>query len=294
MDGIKKFKNIHADERVFLVGNGPSLRETPLEQLTKEYTIATNRINKIFEYTEWRPSYFTYPKSPTGDEKNINEIIGENIDCFICPEGKNIFGDNSNTYYYNKLVSDGDDRRECLNNPTIPNDKYDFWSDNLNDVIYRYNTSSFAAYQLANYMGFDEIYLVGFDLGIDSTDHVLFETGADPFLFFKENKLADVNLVNEYLKFVSDNGNVTRSMLNTIYAIYKKFDPTASLGHKFHFSDNYYEGDEYVIKRGTDDAHRRAHKLAYKKLDKRGVSIYNATIGGELEIFPRVDIGSII
>ena len=36
-------------ERLFLIGNGPSLEETPLEALESEYTMAMNRIDLIYE-----------------------------------------------------------------------------------------------------------------------------------------------------------------------------------------------------------------------------------------------------
>ena len=37
-----------------------------------------------------------------------------------------------------------------------------------------------------------------------------------------------------------------------------------------------------------------AYSVAKKYLDKRGVKVYNATRGGCLEVFPRVDFDSVI
>lgn len=43
---------------MFVVGNGPSLRWTPLDKLKGEICFATNRINLIYPYTDWRPTHY--------------------------------------------------------------------------------------------------------------------------------------------------------------------------------------------------------------------------------------------
>lgn len=45
-------------QRHFIIGNGASLRETPLHLLSGEITWAMNRIHLLYPYTEWRPTFF--------------------------------------------------------------------------------------------------------------------------------------------------------------------------------------------------------------------------------------------
>ena len=44
-------------QRAWIIGNGPSLIDTPLNLLKDEVSFACNRIHLIFDKTDWRPSY---------------------------------------------------------------------------------------------------------------------------------------------------------------------------------------------------------------------------------------------
>ena len=58
---FKDYKDKHKNERVFILGNGPSLNETDLNLLEKENTIAMNRISMIYDkYKYWRPTYYFF------------------------------------------------------------------------------------------------------------------------------------------------------------------------------------------------------------------------------------------
>ena len=57
---IAKLKDSHKGEKCFVIGNGPSLSAADL-QVLHEYGIpcfGSNRIFKIFDQTDWRPTYF--------------------------------------------------------------------------------------------------------------------------------------------------------------------------------------------------------------------------------------------
>ena len=57
-EALKQFQNIHIGERCFIVGNGPSLRCEDLDMLKQEITFGSNYIYKIFNKTDWRPTYY--------------------------------------------------------------------------------------------------------------------------------------------------------------------------------------------------------------------------------------------
>jgi hypothetical protein len=45
---LKQMENIHAGERAFIIGNGPSLRQTDMSLLRNEFTFGLNRIYLLF------------------------------------------------------------------------------------------------------------------------------------------------------------------------------------------------------------------------------------------------------
>lgn len=59
-----------------------------------------------------------------------------------------------------------------------------------------------------------------------------------------------------------------------------------------HFADNYYNKNE-VIYQPNLDASLQAYQAAKEYGDANGIEIYNATRGGNLEVFPRVDFDEI-
>lgn len=44
--------------RVFVIGNGPSLKRTPLDLLQGETCVAMNRIHLVYPRTTWRPTHY--------------------------------------------------------------------------------------------------------------------------------------------------------------------------------------------------------------------------------------------
>jgi hypothetical protein len=66
-------------------------------------------------------------------------------------------------------------------------------------------------------------------------------------------------------------------------------------GTKSHFRSN---GNEFIVnpklaKKQNDDQ-RLAYQIAEQEATKRNVKIYNATRGGKLEVFERVDLDEVL
>lgn len=215
---LKNLKDKHKGERVFIVATGPSLTVDDLEKLKNEITFSMNSICLAFDASDWRPTYYAIQDG--GVYKKFEKQI-ENLEC----EGK--------------FVSDGVSKH-------IPDDYYVYPLNLLNHGFFhrRYNTKfsddafkvvydgyniAFSIVQLAVYMGFKEIYLLGADCDYSSktTQH------------FKE------------------------------YGIVKS---SLTFGEKFIFS------------------YREAKKYA----DKNNIKIYNATRGGKLEVFERVNLDDVL
>ena len=163
------YKNKHKGERVFLIGNGPSLAETDLNLLKDENTIAMNRISMIYpKASEWRPTYYLFSSTNVKDKtwgeewlSSVHSAISESKTVpFIASEFKQYIDPNDNFLNVNwfGLMSENrpNDRGEISNKS---------FSKNIVERIDKTGTTMNLALQIAYHMGFSEIILVGADLG---------------------------------------------------------------------------------------------------------------------------------
>ncbi len=151
---LKKYKNIHIGKRCFIIGNGPSLTAEDLSLLHKnnEISFASNRIYNIFDKTDWRPTYYASEDEiiVKGIEKEIEKI--ETKARFI-PVNLLWYQDINikNAEYFYLQCS----KEKYLN-------KYGI-SENIDKDIICKGTVTATLMQIAFYMGFNEIYLIGVD-----------------------------------------------------------------------------------------------------------------------------------
>lgn len=145
-------KDKYKRQRCFVLGNGPSLTPEDLNMLKNEVTIASNRIYKIFERTNWRPTYYTMLDESVALSDGVIENVSK-LDCikFVREQGffayKNIKGD---VCFIHSKYS-----RKYLNEP--------HFSEDLTDCVYTIATVTYMAIQLARWMGCNEIFLLGMD-----------------------------------------------------------------------------------------------------------------------------------
>ncbi len=151
---ISLFKNKYFGKRCFIIGNGPSLRSSDLDRLKNEYTFAANRIYEIFDQTTWRPTfYFAVDNS------------------FIETEATRL-----NSYKLSNLflATDANFDLKQINNAVrifeYTKFKINKWNDSTAHIsadVSKYfsvgYTVTFTEIQMAIYMGFKEIILLGVD-----------------------------------------------------------------------------------------------------------------------------------
>ena len=160
---LRTLKGIHEGERCFIIGNGPSLTASDLDRLKGEYTFAANRIFKIFDQTNWRPTYYL-----SVDDKVLKEIEGELFDyelghMFLGYRSSTIRGDsNKLTIIYDQALTFDVEGNNY-------NRTWTYISEDVSDHISDGQTVTFCAIQLAIYMGFKEIYLLGVDNNYSKT-----------------------------------------------------------------------------------------------------------------------------
>ena len=143
---INKFKNLHKGNRCFIIANGPSLTKTKLEKLQSEITFGMNRIYLNFETSPFRPTYYL-----TANELILEQFANE-ISELPMPKFLN--------WNRRKLYTFDDSNTCFLKSKLVVND---FFQTDLTQPMVVGASVTFAALQLAYYMGFQQVILIGLD-----------------------------------------------------------------------------------------------------------------------------------
>ena len=158
---IKQYKNIHKGERCFIVAMGPSLTKEDLEKIKNEITFSMNSICLLYEKSDFtfRPTYYGIQ----------DEYVFEKLFDIL----KN--GNYSHPVFYADYLKK---KSKNIPNNWIPfflNNQYhmfDFnytnkffskFSKNAYSVVYDGYSITCSLIQIAIYMGFSKIYLIGCD-----------------------------------------------------------------------------------------------------------------------------------
>lgn len=144
--------------RAWIVGNGTSLKDTPLD-LIREDSFACNRIHKIYRDVHWRPTYYVRTEPPAQedtsgpffDECKLHIELGEK--CIFPSAWREVLGEHRNIEYVN----------------TCHHFKYDHLHKKAPKewhlpMLCDFGTVLTAMMQLAVLKGYDELILVGCDL----------------------------------------------------------------------------------------------------------------------------------
>ena len=140
---ILTLKDRHKGQRCFIIGNGPSLRNTDLTLLKNEITFGLNRIYLLFGQMGFTTSYFV----------SINRLVieqcAQDIIEIKCPKFIN--------WHCRDLISFTPDMMFIRCRPEAA-----FHTD-ITRGVWGGATVTYATMQIAYYMGFDKVILVGVD-----------------------------------------------------------------------------------------------------------------------------------
>jgi len=233
-------KGRYAGQRCFIMGTGPSLNRMDLGLFEEEHVWGVNKCYLLFDRIRWRPSFWV-----AVDKRVVPDISREmNSLTRSLPETTFFFPvkfreewllqSRSNVYWYSEIE---------LEESTPPERMF---STDITKWVSGVRTVTIAALQLAVYLSFNPIYLIGCDTSYDVSRTVRTEAGQPDALVSTQN----------------DDQN--------------------------HFDRGYFG-------RGSKWHEPKVDRMIYhyeqarKACDAIGVSVYNATFGGNLEVFPRVD-----
>jgi hypothetical protein len=310
---IQNFKNVHQGERVFILGNGPSLEQTPLERLDDEFTIAVNKISKIYSETDWRPSYFVFHDAVHEDWNqygidglvenlsqdridSVQETVELGIPCFLSRPAERWFGGRENVLFYDPATPNTDEQNKVIKNKQIRS----VWSNDIAEYITCFASSITVSAQIASYMGFTKLYFLGCDLyGPTLKQRLIYPEAEYHGSFDLKSNYKPTQLI----EIIQKSDHKIKTLANTIYMkyledSYKKVQEYYDLpfdnqfNNKTHFTG--YDSDTKRSAHSLNEQVRRAHKLIKLASEEYDFEAYNATVGGHLEVYERVDLNEIL
>lgn len=148
---IKSLYSKFEGKRCFIIGNGPSLAIRDLDLIKNEYSFAANRILSLLDKTQWRPTFYLCPDKETYISVE-SELIKADIE-YKFVRSNCIIPDNTNIRHF------------FINKPfrVNPRNLLTEVSSDAAEGVNPGGTVTFASIQMAVYMGFKEIYLLGVD-----------------------------------------------------------------------------------------------------------------------------------
>ncbi len=228
------FKDRHKGQRLFILGNGPSLNLCDLSLLRQEITFGVNAIYLNQEKMGFYPTYYVV------EDEFIAEDRAHEINSLKGPQ--KFFGN-----YLNYCLADQPDvswinlRMDYGPYPGFPH-----FSRNAARTVWVGGTVTYVCLQLAYYMGVQQVYLVGFDHSYKIP--------------------ADAHIDGQAITSQSSDPN--------------------------HFNADYF-GKGYRWHDPMVERMEQAFCRARDVYSTSGRHIFNATVGGKLEVFDRVDYASL-
>lgn len=131
-------------KRCFIIGNGPSLKKTDLKKLKNEFTIGLNRIYLNYENMGFQTSFLC------ATNPNIINQFSDDFEClssikFLRYQTRDCIKNKWNVFFMEHAVTEG-------------------FSNNIGNFIWNEGcTVTYCAMQIAYFMGFKTVYLVGVD-----------------------------------------------------------------------------------------------------------------------------------
>ncbi len=160
---ILGLKDKYLGERCFIVATGPSLKIDDLNILHErhEICISMNRIYNIFDRTNWRPDYYVIE-----DPMTIRDLMPVIVNLDL----PNKFLPFNMGEYWRKAILD---RSYPMNNKILPSEEMHrpLFSNNIEKILYCGYTVTYTCLQIAVYLGFKTIYLIGVDYNFSSDIH---------------------------------------------------------------------------------------------------------------------------
>lgn len=227
---LNLMRNKYKGRRAFLICNGPSLKVSDLDKIYKyrDISIASNKINKIFDKTVWRPDFYTVMDQ--GYQYSLKSTMN------AMPSILKIFRQES--FMVTRAI-----KGNCVYCDTYiqGNSVFEpFFFEDITQKLSATGTVTYAMLQILVHLGIREIYIIGCD--------------------------------NSYGRERTRDGSIIEKNCSSY------FEGTSS-------ADNKVIADIWQM--------NAVYEYARRYADTHDIKIKNATRGGYLEAFERVDFDSL-
>ena len=221
---LAALKDRHRGQRCFIIGNGPSLKQTDLSRLRGEYTFGMNRFYMLFEELGFTTTYFLSVNSLV-IEQCAADLHSLPILKFLSWRSRGVIQPAEDLIYLHTTYTGARFARDARSR------------------LWEGATVTYVALQLAYHMGFSQVILIGVDHN------------------FTSQGKPNTTLVSQ-----GDDPN--------------------------HFSPGYFvKGFRWQLPDlGTS---QRAYHMARQAYQQAGREVLDATIGGKLTVFPKVDYNTL-
>lgn len=227
MRRLAEYKNAYRGKRAFIIGNGPSLKNTDLSFLKNEITFGMNRIYLMFPELGFETTFLSVVNDLV-IEQTASDLASLHIPKFL-------------TWRSRRFFSEQGIRLDAANMPTFLYTTYDApsFSKDVRGRVWEGATVTYVTIQLAFHMGFEELILIGVD--------------------------------HNYTAAGKPNTTVTS----------EGDDPN-------HFSTAYF-GKGFRWQLPDLETSEIGYRMARQEIERSGRRIVDATVGGKLQIFEKVD-----
>lgn len=152
---LKKFRNIYESQDCLIVCNGPSLKDTNLGLFAGMPTFCVNSTFILQEKLGFTPDFFTVEDNHVIDD-NLNDILKMKSGVKFFPDKyREKFGDLDNVYYLPTIW-------DCYWKSKLSHENPEF-SEDIARGIYTGQTVTYLNLQIAYYLGFKRVFIVGLD-----------------------------------------------------------------------------------------------------------------------------------
>jgi hypothetical protein len=221
---LAALKDLHKGQRCFIIGNGPSLKQTDLSKLKGECTLGQNRIYLVFPELGFTTSYYLSVNDLV-IEQSAGDIQGLSMPRFISWRGRKWIRPQDNLFFIHT---------------TYTGEKF---AKDIRERVWEGGTVTYTSLQVAYYLGFSQVILVGVD--------------------------------HNYVTQGKPNATI----------VSQGDDPN-------HFHPGYF-GKGFRWQLPDLIQWEDAYRLARRTYEADGRSVLDATIGGKLQVFQKVDYNSL-
>ena len=165
---INEYRNIHEGERVFIVATGPSLTLEDINLIKTEKSISMNGIIDVFDKTEYRPTYYLIQDAAV-IKKRANSINKSDLDRVFVGLGNSYF----TKMNVSKRIAKKINKKKIFYNLNTNYHIFEMYyhedaikmrfPDDFGREAFDGCTVAYSCIQMAIYMGFKEVYLLGCD-----------------------------------------------------------------------------------------------------------------------------------